>query len=285
LADQPEDETQQSALLQSVDDIQSTTRAVSVVPGDFLAFDELAGLAFDIPAASPDLPTAVDCYTKQMRGTYDELVKQSAQVINLVFGKVGQLDEQQIHDGLNAVTSNIPAPALGKAEVRALDIFQKAIQGLTNMIGTQGMQSIQDRLNGFFNELRTGGDAAQTLLKYSYSYDKGQQAIIDWLKITTKTPADLDAGVIELSGLNQRIVQTYTVNGKIAATLQSFSKPLKWLLKKAGLSLPVDLVLAGAYLILLDVAILQGMDYADTTTIVKTVEGIQTISKRVLGVS
>ncbi len=45
---------------------------------------------------------------------------------------------------------------------------------------------------------------------------------------------------------------------------------------------PLDLLLYGVFLVIMDIAILQGMDYADTATLVKWVDGVLTISQRVV---
>jgi hypothetical protein len=271
---------QKDALLQSVQEIQ-TNSALTSASGNFGFAEFLAAESFGTPA-SPDLPSAVDCYTQQVRSNYDELIQQSLQIFTQVLGTVGKLDSQQIQDGLKAATTNLPISALSKIEARALEIFQKGVQSLTQMVGDEGMKGILKRVTNLIDQVRSGGEPTEKALKYLYSYDKGLKMIAGWLKETPKTPADLDAGVIELAWLNQRMVKTFTVDAKITSALQSLSKPLKWVLQKAGVPLPVDLFLAGAYLILLDVTILQGMDYADTTNIVTVVEGIQRISRRVL---
>lgn len=250
------------------------------------AFDEvIAGRAPDI-GPSPDAPTAKAAYEKQVKTVYDTLLAETTGLLVETFSQVSQLDADGISGGLAAVRGTVEGLPGGKAIPRLLEAVQRAIDTVKGIAGPKLFEQIEERINKTLEEIRKGEDVLQLFLKKNcYKSDESQQDISAWLKASQSDIAKIDGGAKSLAELQQQIVQTFTVNKKIVTNLRKLSGPIEWILKKFGGTLPLDLLMAGAFLLVIDVALLRGMDYVDTTKIVTFVDGTIIISMRALGVA
>jgi hypothetical protein len=69
---------------------------------------------------------------------------------------------------------------------------------------------------------------------------------------------------------------------RIINNLKQLKWPLELILKQIGGTLPLDLVMLGAFILVADVALWRGMDYADTAVLMNWIEGVILTSKRIL---
>jgi hypothetical protein len=268
-------------LTQTVDAFQGAADVSGIAR---LAFDEVTAATAEAAPSSPDLPTAKAAFNGKTTDVYEKLLSESASLLTDMFKQLSGLDNKQIKEGLDAVKGTIDIPAVGRAVPRILDALQRAIRTVKDLIGEEGFKKIDEEITTMVEAIKKGEGPAQLFLKHSYQTDKGQQTIAGWVAASQSDVKAIDTGVGRLANLEQQIVQTFTVSRKIVASLKLLSQPIKWILTRFGGTAPVDLILAGIYFLVADAALLRGMDYADTTTLVKFVDGTLTISKQTLGI-
>ncbi len=262
-----------TALAGSTEVISGTTR---------FAFDEVIA---NVPAAgapSPDIATAKANYESQVTGIYDALVQQVYEVTAAAFKGIVNLDAEQINKALEAAGSPLDFKSVKRIAGRVLETVNRIIDTLKRIIGSELFGQIGDRITKTLDEIRKGENIARLFLKISFETEAGQKRIITWLKDSNADQARIDLGSRALADLQQQIIQAFTIEKRIIATLRLLSSPLGFILKRVGGSLPLDLIMGAAYLLVIDIALLRGMDYADTTTLICLVDGITITSKRAL---
>ena len=273
---------------QSVATLNNTVNAlqgaVDGVPGvSRLAFDEVTGSQTQETLASVDLTTAKDFYKGKTKEVYEQLMTDASSLLVSMFNELSGLDEKQLREGLDVVRSGINLPAVGKAIPRMLDALKRAINTIKDLLGEEGFKKIDEEFDAFWDALKKGEGGLHAFLNYSFSNDLNLQKISTWVDVAQSDISAIDNGARRLANLHTQIVQYFTVSKKIVTSLKSLSAPIKWLLKKFGGTAPVDFILASLYFLVACAALLRGMDYADTTTVVKLVEGTITISEQALG--
>jgi hypothetical protein len=246
------------------------------------AFDEVMPAQGDI--SSPDVPTAKEAYAKQVKTFYDTLLAETTALLTVAFKEVSGLDADKIKEGLQAITGPIARLPGSRLVARALEATKRAIETLKSILGPKLLDKVEERLNKILDEIHHGEHVLHAFLKYSYGYDAGQKDIATWLQISQADHATIDAGIRTVGVLQQQMIQAFSLHKRIITTLSSLRWPLDWILKKFGGTLPLDLLMGLAFLLMSDIALLRGMDYADTTKIITFVEGILLTSKRTLGV-
>jgi hypothetical protein len=246
-------------------------------------FDELPAAAAPAPAASPDKATAAAGFERQIVVLYDALLAETTALLKVAFEQSTQLDADEVRQALDAATGSIGAISGGKLVVRSIEAVKRALDTLKNLIGSQNLDDITERVEKTLEEIRKGEGALQIFLKYSYGYEPGQQQLAGLIQTSAADAARLDAGVATLVALEQQILQMFVIERRLVAALRRLRQPLDFLLKRFGGTLPLDLLIGGGQLLMIDIALLRGMDYADTTQVVTLVDGIIKTTKRVLG--
>ena len=203
-------------------------------------------------------------------------------MLKLSFTELDKIDLSKVGAGLKQVFGSLDflAGVSGLAR-RALDALSWAIQGLQKLLGKDLAEKSESQLKTLLEKIKQGESPTQAFLKFSYGVETGTVKIKDWAKDSKADLVSVDAGTIQLAELHQRVVQAYAIHNRIVKSLRSLDDIFLWLLKKGGVGAPLDLLLYGVFLVIMDIAILQGMDYADTATLVKWVDGVLTISQRV----
>lgn len=256
---------------------------LSGAPGTVgFSFDEVLAAAPEI-TPSADLPQAVENFAAQAQQVYTSLLEQTTALLKLSFAELDRLDLEKVLEALKQVFSPLDA-LVGESELarRAIDALKRAVLGLRQFLGESLSERIEAEIKKILDSIKAGDTPTQVFLKYSYGVDPGMEKIKGWLQASQVDLVSLDAGSYQLAELNQRALQVYAVHTRIVKSLRNLDDIFLWLLKKGGVGAPLDLLLYGVFLVIMDIAVLQGMDYADTTTLVKFVDGVLAISQRVL---
>jgi hypothetical protein len=249
----------------------------------YFAFDEVTA-AQPANLSSSDVATAKATYEQQVKTFYETLLTETTALLAAAFKAFSGLDAEQLSQGLKAVVGPIEVlPGSGLA-ARALEALKRAIETLKGILGPKLHDEIEEKINKRIEEIREGGGVLQMFLKYSYDYDDGQKEIVGFLQTSQSDFTTIDAGAQTLRQLQLQMAQTFALEKRIITTLRTLSHPIKWMLNRFGGTLPLDLIMCGAYVLVVDVALVRGMDYADTTKIISWVDGVRVISKRTLGV-
>ncbi len=246
------------------------------------SFDEVLAAAPEI-TPSADLPQAVEKFAAQAQQVYTSLLEQTTALLKLSFAELDRLDLEKVLESLKQVFSPLDA-LVGESELarRAIDALKRAVLGLRQFLGESLSERIEREIKKILDSIKAGDTPTQVFLKYSYGVEPGMEKIKGWLQASQVDLVSLDAGSYQLEELNQRALQVYAVHTRIVKSLRNLDDIFLWLLKKGGVGAPLDLLLYGVFLVIMDIAVLQGMDYADTTTLVKWVDGVLAISQRVL---
>lgn len=250
--------------------------------GGVFGFGEVLAAAPEI-TPSADLAQALQKYEAQAGQIYQTLLEQTTELLKLSFKELDQLDLGKVGDGLKQIFGPMDW-LVGQSGLvrRALDALLRAIDSLRQMLGKDLVEKSENQLKEFLEKIKQGETPTQAFLKYSFAVEPGGEQIKKWIQDSKADLVSVDAGALQLAELHQRIVQAFAVHTRIVKTLRSLDDIFLWLLKKVGIGVPLDLLLYGVFLLIMDIALLQGMDYADTATLVKWVDGVQVISQRVL---
>jgi hypothetical protein len=264
--------------------LNGTLKALEAPAGTRFGFDEVTASQPGALPASPDADTAKSEYQKQVDSFYNALLKESGALLTTAYRKVSGLDTGKIKEAIEAVTGPMEAFPVGRLAARALEAVKRAIATLKSILGTQALDKVEEVLGKLLAEISKGDDALTLFLKYSYGYDAGRANIGAWLRDTKAAPATLDGGTRSVGELQQQMMQALSLEKRIIGTLETLRQPVTWVLKKFGGTLPLDLVMAGSYLLVVNVALVRGMDYADSSSVFQLVDGILVVSRRTLGV-
>ncbi len=248
------------------------------------AFDEITATETTKVDSGVDLPTAKAIYQKQVKTLYDTLVTETRGLLVAAFEEVSGLDADKISRGLRTVIGSTEGKIGGKLVPRLVSAIQNALKTLKGLLGSENFGDMENRINKTLAEIHKGEDALQLFLKYLYDYEGGQKNIAVWLKSDKVERTRIGEGIRALNELQQRIIQALALQKHIITNLRRLKSPAEFILKKFGGTLPLDLILAGGFLLMINITLLRGMDYADTAPLINWVDGIITISKHTLGV-
>ena len=248
------------------------------------AFDEVTAVQIET-VVSADLPAAKANYERQVKSFYEALVRESTTILSAAFKEITDFDIETIIDGLKNVVGmmeGIPAARLAKLAWRAWEALKRAVETLIGVLGKDLYAKIEERINGMLDGIRKA--SLQSFLEYAYNRHDGQTEITGWIKDSQIEISALDDGSKSLRDLQQRMAQAFALDKRVIENIRLLSGPLEWILRKFGGAAPLDLLIGGVILIGADIALLQGMDYADTAKIITFVDGVVITSKRALGV-
>lgn len=276
---------------QAVSTLNETLKAIEgptgTAPGATrFAFDEVTAPQPSETVASADVPTAKATYEQQVKSFYDKLVTESTNLLTETLKEAAGLDLEKIGQALKSVMGpleGLPTGMMAKLAARAVDALKRGIETLKGILGKDLCDKIEERVKSAVESIRN--TSLDSFLKYSYKYADGQTSIAGWLKESSSEQATIDGGTKALQELQQNMEQSFALKKRIIANLRLLSEPLEWLLKKFVGTLPLDMLLGGVFLVVVDIALLQGMDYADTTKIITFVDGVVLTSKRTLGIN
>jgi hypothetical protein len=275
-----------AALDETVASLNETIQAIQGTSGTTsgmtrFAFDEVTQNQM-AETLSPDVPTAKATYQKRVGVFYDSLLKETTDLFTMAFEKASGLDAEEIEKGIEAISIPLAGELSGRLTPRILESLQRAIQGLKGLLGPDSLKESEKRIQQALESARQGEGGLRLFLKEAYSYDQGQTSIEGWLTASQVEPPQLDNGSQMLNDLQQQMIQAFVLEKRIINNLKQLKWPLELILKQIGGTLPLDLVMLGAFILVADVALWRGMDYADTAVLMNWIEGVILTSKRIL---
>jgi hypothetical protein len=253
----------------SVDTLSKTAR---------FGFDETPKIT--LPPASSNLATAKANFEKCAMETLEGLVAETRKVLDAAFKTVGDWDEAALNKAIGMVGECIDdLPWLGKLTNKGLLIAVQALQKLSKLLGLRHTKLLQEYAEEIIKQIKAGGELLGKFLIYTYGMDKMKLRVRELLEKTSTNVSQIDGGARELINLKLRFTEDMAMVTRLINLLDVGKKTVGKLLPEAA-----GILLFGAfYIVAMDYALLAGMDFADTTTIITLVEGIIETSEAVLG--
>ncbi|MBN1261862.1 MAG: hypothetical protein JXB35_14385 [Anaerolineae bacterium] len=227
---------------------------------------------------SASLPAAKTAYDTCLADLLKALVSETKKVLEGGFKGVEDLDEKALDEAIEVVGQGLEdIPKIGKLVSKGLTAIVETLDKLTGILGEDAVKEMQKKAKELIDQI-TSGAALETFLKTNFGTDATTKMVQEWMG---KTPADIvkiDGGRQQLLALQTRFAELTAVMLRIIKGLNTAKKFLNKLLPEA-----TTLLLFGAfYIVTMDIAVLSGMDYADTTTLVIMVPGVRKISEATL---
>ncbi len=250
--------------------------------GQRFGFEELRDTQSQVTVNSHQ-PTTRSDFQTQAVAFYDRLLAETSALLVMAFKGASGIDPARIGQGLEALGSTgQPLPGGALAE-RCVEAVSRAVGGLRALVGAKSDSELQQDLAKILAEISRGQDAMQLFLKYCYGYDTGQRRISEMLRTSKASESRLAAGRDAVSALESQMAEAFVLSKRMVTVLDTARRPMTWVLSKVGGTAPVDLLVSTALMLIVDVALLRGMDYADTARVIRFVDGIIAVSTEYLG--
>jgi len=220
---------------------------------------------------SPDLPAAIANVRGRANDALKSLVNGAQGVATSVFDALKRLDQTQVVAALAKLGGQIEGlSGIGRLVAQGLRKLQGAIKALTDLLGSDALGRIKDRVEQVWKDV-TGGKYLPEVLEWAFQVDKTRTVIETRLSQPQLQLEALDRGS-EVLGL---LVTRFDEDMALAKTLiggVTFAAALLALTPLAGPGLA--LFAASAYVLILAAVLLIGMDYADSGVVLQRVRGV-----------
>jgi hypothetical protein len=251
------------------------------------AYEDNGRFAFDQTSSAQNIPTDLDglktMFSEITQTLYARLQTETLGVVSAAFGEIDKLNlpvnSQPITDVEEVLNSIPPTQRLFYQAMRCL---HRAISKIKTMIGPYALQEAEQWLTKTLDALRKGDGPIKLLLDEAYRPTQGFQEIKLSLDAFTGTTAQLARGIEVLMELDNHIRQAFSLSKNIVSSLRKITHLIRSIPVVRNLGLPFDLLNLGIFLLVIDISLLRGMDYADTTTIYKLVDGIRETAQHAL---
>jgi len=273
-----------AAAVQSMSETIAALDDSAKMGGTRFSFDEAVRIPPDA-VASPDLAGAKSGFQNHAQTAYDLLIEETFGVVASSASALSGIDANKIVESLGAVTSPLRISGVGRIAIRVLESVKRTIERLREFLGSENLKWIQTKLGEHIDALRQGEGAARRVLIHLYGCETGLHDVERWLVSTTADKDTIDRGTVDLAHLRDGASQTFAIFKRISRLIAVLTGPIKFILQKVGGSLPVDLIVWGAHLLIVGVALFRGMNYADATPLIEGTGGIISIAKRTLGIA
>jgi len=246
-------------------------------PAARFGFEEVASVR--PRAASADLPTAKASFEQQVLQMFDTLVGGTKKVIQVAFKEVADLDQAQIAEAIGRVGRTAgDLPQVGRLVTKGLMFFIQALEKITGLIGSANVNALQEQARALLKQIEQGGSMLDQFLNYSYGVAATKERVKGLLGTTTADVERVNDGTQRLAALQVRFAEQMAIVGRLVSGLNLTRKLAARLLPGAV----VDILLGSFYIAAMDYAVLAGMDYADTTTLITLVAGVVKIMEETL---
>jgi hypothetical protein len=240
-------------------------------------FDEAAPPLEEVK--STDLATAKNNYEKQVGKFMDALKAETKVVITAGFKGVEELDDKKLAEAINLVGETAKElPKLGKLISKGLELVIEALQKLVKLLGENNVNELKEKAEELLGEIKKGEGLFDKFLNTSYGVENGKTHIKDLLAKTACDSDAIDQGTTHINDLQTRFSEQTVIVNRIIKGLNTGKKLVGLLLPQA-----IWMLLFGAfYIVAMDYILLAGMDFADTTTLIKFVKGVLETSEDIL---
>lgn len=261
-------------LNQAIADVEQSHNVL----GGRLGFDESTG-----PIPSDLSPEATrEAIRSLVNQLYDLLMLKTTELLAETLGSFGKDDQQKVQEGLQQSARALEKLNGDPIATRVLGTIQSAITTLAEILGPEAFKGLGERVDKTIEEIRKGGDALQSFLKYSFAYDAGLAEIDTLLAHDDLTPDKLATALRFLKLLQADIAQIFRTEQGIVTVVCVSARPIEWALGKIAGTLPFDLLRIAIFALVADIGLLHAMDVSDSCTVVKFVDGIRVTTRRAL---
>ncbi len=282
VAGQAAGEVPQRASSQQLEDATSQLNALTAsdAPLRGMRFGFDAGVAPALVAASPTLDAAKAAYQKRCDEVCAGLVSGTKKVLEAAYKQLKALDATQLVQAINSIGQTaVNMPDAGKLIGKGLQMAVRALEKIAQLLKSTTAQTLRDQAGKLLEMLTGSADLLDAFLNLAFGVSNAKKKVQGLLEGTTSAKEKIDEGAGNLAALGTRFAGQTALLDKIISVLAA-AKAV------AGLFLPQaasTALFGGFYLLLMNYALLAGMDYADSAGSPDFVAGLMKISAAALG--
>jgi hypothetical protein len=261
------------AAAQELDDVVRAVEAPLGAGGTGrFGFDEAAPLG---AAPSASLEEAKAAFLQTVDSLYDGLQQHTTEVLVAAFGEISHYDLTGASRQMSGVGALFEKLGGGALLQRAAEALRRALDSLQALAGPEALKEVEAWLDATLDALRKGEGPLQTALGACYKRESGRRTIAERLAAYSDSQGRLEEVQGLLGELHGQIGQAFALEKRIVGSLRKIIGLLRMVPAIGALAATLDLLAVGVYLVVIDVALLRGMDYADVTAIYRWADGIQ----------
>jgi hypothetical protein len=238
----------------------------------------------ELPVVPPvHLATDLAVAKANFQGQVDEmlaiLMAQTKDILQAGWEVVKELDQAQIIAAIGQIDQGAPdVPRQSKLLQQSLNLATQALQKLIRLLGPECTELLREEARQLSAQLMDKTTVLDEFLIQTYRVTETKSYIVNLLNQTKTDLIHLNNGSEQLVELYRCFVEQMTILRRIITALNKGKR-------LAEFSLPqvTTMILFGAfYLVVMDYAILAGMDYADSAILFNFVPGVINISEATL---
>jgi hypothetical protein len=228
---------------------------------------------------SLDLTTACNSFSTASKDTLSLLVSESREVVTGLAKAVSEIDQEKLLKSLGIFSKQVEQlPKVGRLFRQGLTKLENAINALIKLLGSGTLDKIKDQVAKLWGDIKQG-KYIDDAFRYLYQVKQTQEMVDKSLGGKNLQIKALDDRRQELVKLGVAYKESMSFASGIVAAL-SLAGSLLTLAAATSPALagsPAALILAGAFSLVLAYVVLNGLDYADATPLLKRVRGVRQI--------
>jgi hypothetical protein len=233
------------------------------------------------PSVHPatDLAVAKANFQRQVNEMLAILVAQTKDILQAGWEVVKELDQAQLIAAIGQIDQGAPdVPRQSKLLQQSLNLATQTLQKLIRLLGPACTELLQEEARQLSAQLMDKTTLLDEFLIHTYRVAETKSYIVNLLNQTKTDLIHLNNGGEQLTELYRCFVEQMTILSRIITALNSGKR-----LAEFGLPQVTTMALFGAfYLVVMDYAILAGMDFADSAILFNFVPGVISISEATL---
>lgn len=225
--------------------------------------------------ASPTPDAAKAAYEKQVGDVCTDLVVQTKKVLQAAHKGLQSLDASQVVQAINSLGEGaVSLPDVGKLISKGLQMALRALEKINQVLKSATVKTLREQAGKLLEQLTGSGGLLDGFLNYTYQISKAKDRVKALLAATKSDKDKIDIATGRLAELQTRFAEQMTVLDKIVSVLGVGKTAAGFFLPQAA-----STALFGVfYLLIMNYAVLAGMDYADAAGELNFVEGLINIS-------
>lgn len=233
---------------------------------------------------SDNLSDALETLSSRSEETLKTLVDEAKSVVTVIYsGLENMKDKNLIQTALSQLGTRFQALSGVARLIRwGLEKLKQALNALLDLLGTDALGRVKDKINEFFKKMNVGEYIAE-VLEWAFGFEDTRKQI---LVLTQVPPPQTDLKKEQVDDATDELVTldiTYKDNMAMAKSLVSGVKWCGAVLALTPLAGPnLALLTASAYVLILAGVILIGMDYADSGVELRRVRGVKEIIQTII---
>ena len=235
-------------------------------------------------AAAPAVQAEIEAYRQRATDTLSTLVSEAQTVIVGVFQALSKLDGSKIASALGNLGDAVgEIPTYGRLFTQGIEKIASALRGLVELLGTDALSAIKERLSAAWKKL-SSGEAVTQALELLFQVENTKDKIASIVVTPTLTRGRLDESTKALADLEVRFKETMAIWSAVRAAVvfgAAIVGAAAIIPVVAPIAGPAELVAVALYVTIIAGVTLLGLDYADSGDILKRVDGVGKIVERV----